>query len=263
MPADASAFGLGYVNQDYVSVAGSTLHFDTHWDQMRDRTSFSAPRNLYNGNISIMYTDHKGVLLGGNNRPLGNSAYSYEYDQLHRIKKARNFDVVFAGSDPIYTQHYLYDTEYTYNPDGNLLTLNRRGNDTMFPPMDNLTYTYGNANRPNQLTGVVDNAPAATYTTDIDGIHEYEYDPIGNLIREDDNVSLRLIQWDVYNKVSLVAASGHGTTTFTYDAQGNRTTKGHTSQSLTDIYLRDAQGNILSVYQRSLEGTFQKEISLY
>src|SRR5688500_18678680 len=81
----------------------------------------------------------------------------------------------------------MYETEYTYDGSGNILTLNREDHaGTLF---DELTYTYpgGTAITSNRLMQVNDNIGGSTPAyADLagTGAHDYTYDKLGNLTRD-------------------------------------------------------------------------------
>ena len=72
----------------------------------------------------------------------------------------------------------------------------------------------------------------------------YHYNEIGQLT-DDDTAKIHSITWNVYGKILSVVDSTN-TITFTYDASGNRISK--TAHGITTWYVRDAQGNVMSVY---------------
>ncbi len=71
--------------------------------------------------------------------------------------------------------------------------------------------------------------------------------------------SYRTLEWNVYGKLSQVQ-SGPTRTTYDYDAQGNRihkvftTSDGESEQHV--YYVRDAQGNVLAVYEQRLSARY-------
>jgi RHS repeat-associated protein len=126
--------------------------------------------------------------------------------------------------------------------------------------MDSLTYNYyGGYNR---LQRINDGA-GGSYTTDLKDQgtgNNYTYDSIGNLKKDVTN-GVSNIDWTVYGKIADLT-NGSGTITYTYDAAGNRISK--LSSGTTSIYVRDAQGNILSIYSWPGSGSAtQKEVDLY
>jgi YD repeat-containing protein len=104
----------------------------------------------------------------------------------------------------------------------------------MCQQMDNLTYHY-DANT-NQLNHVEDDVPTTNYTEDIDGqgSDHYQYDAIGNLIKEGNST----ISWNVYGKIESITKEGGSTITYSYDAAGNRISK--TVGNQLRVYVRDA-----------------------
>ncbi|MEL7147688.1 MAG: RHS repeat-associated core domain-containing protein, partial [Bacteroidota bacterium] len=103
---------------------------------------------------------------------------------------------------------------------------------------------------------------AATETFEIGS---YEYDAIGNLIR--DNVQGTEIDWTVYGKVAKVTRDNTQVTDFHYDPAGNRVKKTMTSPvgSKTTFYIRDASGNIMATYEQESSGedAALKELPIY
>ena len=97
--------------------------------------------NLYNGNIGSMDIDIRALATTGS-RDLGPMIYNYGYDQLNRISKmdawaASGKFTPGTGSDSLKD----YAERYSYDPNGNILTLNRTG-DSVHPAKAKLTYNY-------------------------------------------------------------------------------------------------------------------------
>jgi hypothetical protein len=201
---------------------------------------------LFNGNIAAMMTDIK--ILATEEDP-NVSIYGYAYDQLHRIKRATNYRAVGMG----YEGTNMYNTNYSYDADGNLTNLQRGGQEEN-NVMDRLSYVYGLSSRPNQLTQVNDLASDGT-PGQFSGTEGYVYDNIGNLTETTSNGNLTKIDWDVYNKVKQVTNEDL-LTRYLYDGAGNRvlTFKNvnieERRQQIT-AYSRDATGNTLAVYDAS------------
>ncbi|MHA4812524.1 hypothetical protein ACX0G9_30810 [Flavitalea flava] len=104
----------------------------------------------------------------------------------------------------------------------------------------------------------------ANYTEDIDNqsaAENYKYDKIGNLVF-DDASDITNIEWTVYGKIAAITKRTGSNLSYTYDAGGNRITK--TVGNVTTVYVRDAQGNVMSVYQQTGSAAFQQtETHLY
>jgi RHS repeat-associated protein len=93
---------------------------------------------------------------------------------------------------------------------------------------------------------------SSNYPNDIDNQSSgnYSYDAIGELTA-DNASSITGITWTVYGKINTISKSGGISISFTYDAAGNRISKTYNNGSGTTIvtwYVRDAQGNVMSVY---------------
>jgi RHS repeat-associated protein len=124
--------------------------------------------NTYSGNISsVSYKKNVGSIR----------TYNYEYDKLNRLITATS-----TGD--------RYNTNYTYDVNGNIMTLNRNGliSGTNFGSIDALHYGYLNGGNSNQLMHVnnsvanlgpdsfLDNGSTSTTNP------EFTYDKIGNMV---------------------------------------------------------------------------------
>ena len=226
----------------------------------------TSKRNLYNGNIGSMDIDIRALATTGS-RDLGPMIYNYGYDQLNRISKmdawaASGKFTPGTGSDSLKD----YAERYSYDPNGNILTLNRTG-DSVHPAKAKLTYNYiyakttggngeyipgqaptsGVARLTNQLSSIqVTDSGGAANPNELgaQAAFNYHYNEIGQLT-DDDTAKIHSITWNVYGKILSVVDSTN-TITFTYDASGNRISK--TAHGITTWYVRDAQGNVMSVY---------------
>ena len=130
---------------------------------------------------------------------------------------------------------------------------------------DELGYVYEN-NFPNRLRRVDDSRPNNTRSDDIDDQSgtNYDYDEIGQLIS--DASESQAVTWDIYGKVRTLD-NGLQTMEYRYDGHGNRVYKKVTdaaNNTTITWYVRDAQGNILSIYESSTGNPLtQKEAVLY
>ena len=251
---------LSYYNGDFERSSSPYISSNSY--------SLNSNQPLYNGNISAWiskiqqeFRDNTTSGLTSNNFTRGNV---YVYDQLNRIL-ASNYSY-YNGTN--FTAKADYHTDYTYDPNGNILKLNRRGFGSNLP-MDSLTYIYRAGK--NQLNYVYDSVATDIYTTDLKSgqtAGNYTYDSIGNLVL--DAQAGIAITWNLYNKIDEVrpldSASHKPHLRFTYDASGNRvskevntkpfpytgTTPSRIPQYITTIYyIKDVSGNIMSVYERT------------
>jgi RHS repeat-associated protein len=235
---DAAALTLDYFKGDYRPIGTTPV------------THIAAPtKSLYNGNIPRATTAL---------RPFQDLASNYTYDQLNRIVRTDYSNM--SRSDASLTNTADYYSSYAYDMDGNLNKLVRYGNKPGNLMMDSLVYRYTNtATTDNKLQNVNDYA-ANNYQNDIKqhtnaAISRYLYDATGNVVK-DQVTGQDTIVWNHYNKVTRTEndSVGHGLA-FAYDGAGNRYLKRvlkeeqDTTIEKSDYYVRDAQGNILSIYQ--------------
>ncbi|WP_111594781.1 RHS repeat-associated core domain-containing protein [Chitinophaga dinghuensis] len=163
--------------------------------------------------------------------------------------------------------------DYTYDANGNILTLNRNGNDDNRLAMDRLTYQYERDGEGyllnNKLQLVQDAVPASTYPSDVDDMTKaFRYDSIGNLIADESN-GISEIKWTVYGKIQSIN-SANGSLLYKYDAGGNRIYKEFRPTSSPAAvqrtwYLRDPHGQVLATYGNTNgdNATYWKEQYLY
>jgi RHS repeat-associated protein len=257
---DAFGFSLHYNSTDYTPISGNA--------QFLADVSNLGTANLYNGNIPAMVTS----FWDNTENPVKSLANRYKYDQLNRLvesdayfDRSTGFDLVQMGNSfNSASNNGDYRLRLTYDKNGNILSLNRKGfkTGTGTQGMDNLSYKY-NTNT-NQLNYVSDAAPVGNYSNDIDGqsAHNYEYDQVGNLIKDVEE-EIESIEWTLSGKVKAInrsASSNLPDLEFTYDPLGNRTSKRVVQPLANDIssfYVRDASGNVLATY--SITGENQME----
>jgi RHS repeat-associated protein len=90
--------------------------------------------------------------------------------------------------------------------------------------------------------------------------NNYRYDAIGNLTG-DASEGITNISWSVYGKITDITKPGTQIK-YVYDAAGNRIMK--QTPSDTTVYVRDAGGNVMSVYSKPAGGTLARtEVHLY
>lgn len=300
---DAYGFSLNYFNhgvagggdiaKDYSPVlprADNPLLDESTFPFIFTADAHEVGQDLYNGNISGSTTTFIDINPGsstfGNLIPM---ASFYRYDQLNRLKKSQSFDLTISrGLDwDAYYQDDRYQMQLTYDMNGNILTLQRNGNDAGMLDMDMFNYNYYSLNTSSspvhmQLTSIDgDNTSIATnrlslleentsfagnYSTDIDGDVStgevtYEYDALGNLT-QDLSEEIEEIKWNAYGKVVEVIRTAtcmdKPDLVYEYDAFGQRTKKvvksrtggvlDHEKNWQTTWYSRDAQGNVMAVY---------------
>jgi RHS repeat-associated protein len=200
-------------------------------------------RSLFNGNISSI-----GVNINSLSHPL---LYNYQHDQLNRLVKmdawhrtGNNWSDISSIAD--------FQERIAYDANGNILQYKRNGNNTFAAgplAMDSLHYKY--AAGKNQLNHIRDSVSNGNYTTDLDdqAAGNYSYDKIGNLVA-DNAEGLDKITWTIYGKIGKIEKSDGSKIQYTYDASYNRISKTVISaeSSITTWYVKDANGNTLSIY---------------
>jgi len=242
---DVYGFSLNYYNKDYRAIGYSPSSTTV----LGALTTNAAP--LYNGNIGAMAVNIPQLSA--------TKVYNYHYDQLNRIVSMDmynglnpNAGTFTPASDTSYKERVSYD------PNGNILGYLRNGD--AGNTMDSLNYKY--YTNTNQLSQVRDNVSATKYTTDIDNqaANNYTYDAIGNMT-SDASDTITNVTWNVYGKIMSVTKNGRAIK-YIYDASGNRVMK-YTNADTT-AYVRDATGNVMSVYYKPAGGSLvQSEMHLY
>lgn len=255
---DAYGYSLSYFDGDYQPRKANANEFFT----VTTNSELSHNNaNLYNGNIKAMVTNMQNL----DNVALPTAYNHYQYDQLNRIH-SMNSNII--SNDDIKNIR----TSYEYDKNGNLTNLKRealKANNVL--PMDNFTYHYPNGN--NQLAVVEDAESSSRFLSDIDNqieqlasvgvvynpndknTHNYVYDEIGQLIK-DQTEGINEIEWTVSGKVAKIEKNGT-TISFAYDGLGTRISKTITNpnKEVTTFYVRDAQGNVMAVYENTQSGT--------
>lgn len=259
---DVFALTLDYFAGDYKSISDEEV------------SVLSAPsKGLYNGNIARQNTAIQPFAVLNKN---------YEYDPLNRIKNTQYKEIQENLGSYITANTDEYREVFDYDLDGNIMKLLRKGNKvgSVVKTMDSLEYFY-NANgtntvataqpasNSNRLNNVFDYANHnSSYDNDIP-LHpttavnsstvvpqRFIYDEIGNLVKDEMN-NLDTIGWNLYGKVSNIKYMNGANQDFIYDPAGQRIAKSLSSYNstndtltvLSDIYVRDASGNILAIYK--------------
>ena len=275
----SSAFGmsLGYYQGDFTRNNAGTAN-----ENLASGNIYGA-NDLFNGNISSW----NWKTATGNAATSQSLTMAYRYDNLQRIKEMNSYTYDIGSQLHAATTHFA--TSYSFDRNGNLLTLNR--NDDAGNQMDKLDYIYQDAtgvaitNTPyiprttNILKSVTDQgtSPIQGEHSDLIHTHQYKYDEIGNLVKDTGKESLGAnndiwdvvldIEWTVDQKVSQVnkTRSFNGTTIqeaskFHYDPMGIRVGKTYVADMSNPLhtatytrYVHDAQGNPLGVYEITIE----------
>ena len=268
---DAFGYSLGYFNGDYTPRGGFVSGANPFG--LSEDLSASG-MSLYNGNIRQMTTSIRD--LDGSFLPAQVNTYSY--DQLNRIKGMTSLSKTSdVDTDPVSVS---ISSSYSFDGNGNLQSLVRNSFDapsTTVSAMDDFTYHYKSGT--NQLLLVTDAVGTSGVSSDLEdqmaglgyasgtafvesntAMHNYVYDEIGQLLQ--DKTERLKIFWRVDGKVARVEQYNNSsfdkleeTILFEYNGLGNRIVKtqlDHINKTaLNTRYARDAQGNVLSVFETS------------
>jgi len=190
---------------------------------------------LYNGNIAQ-------TLWKTTNVDKDVRTYTYSYDDLNRIKMANSYQGTNLQSLSLTNNHDLSNISYDKN--GNILTLNRRGYDndgTIADLWDDLIYTYSPSS-PNQLIKVEENSTTQLkdygFKNGYTGLNDdYEYDSNGNMTR-DRNKGILSITYNHLNlPTEIVFEEVPKRILYAYSANGNKMNKTVINQnSITTEY---------------------------
>ncbi|MGE7777031.1 polymorphic toxin-type HINT domain-containing protein [Chitinophaga sp. NPDC101104] len=230
---DAVAFSLHYFGTNEYGPVNAA-----------NRTPFAAVSSykpLYNGNISAITVNNPKVGV-----PM---LYQYKYDVMNRMIGMDVYHGLNTSTNswsPISVDDFK--ERVSYDPNGNILTYKRNGNASWAGKslaMDDLTYSYKPGK--NQLDHVSDPTDASFYDSDLDGqlAGNYEYDAIGNLTK-DVKAGLDNVEWNAYGKIAKIVKIDGAEITYTYDVDGNRTSK--LVGNVETRYVRDAFGNVMGIY---------------
>ncbi len=217
---------------------------------------------LYNGNISSMTHSIPARFYY--------QLYNYRYDQLNRLLEMDMYRGLNTSNTwSAISASNLYKERYSYDANGNITHALRNGNLSANPLMDSLTYFYTPGT--NQLDYVRDKnngstAHSGNYGADVDikdqAAANYSYDAGGNL-QYDRFSGIDSITWNVYGKMQrmykkdIPALSSATLLHNYYDPSGEKVGKATIYGSNTSVYniytwyVRDAQGNVMAVYQTS------------
>jgi RHS repeat-associated protein len=193
----------------------------------------------WNGNItwaiySMYGVPFNGTILVGN---------TYSYDKANRIT-GENFGYYTTSwlSTPAFDE-----SGYSYDANGNILTLQRYGNTG--GQMDNLTYAYTAGK--NRLRHVNDTVSPSAFTTDIDQqvTDNYAYDDNGS-VQKDDQRDIGFVVNDIRNlPVSVWKQSTGQELRYYYDVEGRRIRK---DAGITEYYVNSPEGNTEAVVKSDI-----------
>ena len=167
----------------------------------------------FNGNLSSV-TWSNALMRFNNPSPI--KVYTYAYDAMNRLTGAG-----FAAGDGFSWNSEMNDNTVsglTYDRNGNILTLNRKGNPGGAQQLiDALTYHYSG----NRLIGIDDAGNEAGFKNGANDSEEYFYDETGNLVK-DKNKGLENIEYNCLNLPSKIKFVSGDYFEYRYDASGKK-----------------------------------------
>jgi RHS repeat-associated protein len=272
---DAFGFSLHFFNDDYKAIGRANA--TTNQTSFLTNLPSGHSNNLYNGNIGDMVVGlTKPQQAGQAQEAMAPQWTSYRYDQLQRIRSMQSSTtLVFNGGSEHRDEHNWgalgngYQTNYTYDGNGNILSLLRKN--AAGTTIDDLTYFYAASTGAtpqgtttpgqfinNQLLHVNDGTGSTVVDYDIDnqGNNNYKYDNIGNLIKDvaEEIYDIKWRQDGKMHEVIRTAGSQKPNLEFMYDEGGTRIAKivkptGSTTWTYTH-YVRDVSGNVIATYEQ-------------
>ena len=235
---DAYGMSLNYFEGDYEPISSNVTPF-------AGVGSLTGTGNdLFNGNIASSVV---------NIPKLGEAKiYGYRYDQLNRLAAMDAYEGLNNAANS-FTPVGLndYKERFSYSPDGSILTLQRNGQGSNV--IDNATWNYYPGTH--RLEHIDDPAGRHGFDAGVQGADNYTYSPVGEMTSDAER-GLTNISWTVYGKVQEQQLSDGRRINYTYDGGGNRISKqvsgsANANDDYTEWYVRDAGGNILSIYRKT------------
>lgn len=254
MRKDLFSMVLNYYTKDFIHT-GSPFHSPGNSAYLQGNG------NLFNGNIAswqskILNAGAGGYLEGEE------TGYRYMYDQLNRLREA-NFYVNDRSTGWQYANPGEYDETFHYDFNGNINWLKRyafsldSGYVLAIDKETSFTY-HGVTNKLDRYADVAGTL-GNKGTGDARNV-DFTYNAIGNLLshHSDDGTEDIAVTWTPNNKVDAItdnATSPYTTTTYLYDAIGNRVKKSVSGPSGTEntYYINMADGKTLATYTELLD----------
>ncbi len=232
-------------NIDYLyDVRGWLTSINNFQDSIQSKLYAQSLEYFSNGNISNVEWKNT-IMKDGWVDPTNKLKYAFTYDALNRLDDAAYIEYLPAGGS---TNSGSFNTNYGYDPNGNIASLQRDGNKNIsgatpsYGLIDNLTYTYPTTS--NLLTSVSDAATGVNHDLEFKEVAgNYVYDDSGNATTVPGKGSVE------YNYLNLPERVFEGTDEikYLYDASGNKLKK--TYNSTASSYY---QGSVLKLDGESI-----------
>ena len=231
---------IGKTNGGISSAAETYTYNVRSWLKTISSTLFSETlyyNDTYGGSIAQYGGNVSAMTWNADSKTRG---YKFTYDTFSRLTKADYMENGSASSK--------YCTTYSYDKMGNLQTLTRNGklNDTSFPPIDNLTFTYTG----NQVTRIDDSGYTPTYTGAFNFVNgasqsgEYTYDQNGNMTK-DLNKNISSISYNLLNLPTNITYSSGKSAAYIYDATGRKLRTSYKASASATPVPTDYCGNMI------------------
>ncbi len=230
----SQALGEGLIETTYqYNIQGWTTHIDNnkfHQQLYYEMHPYGGEESL-TGNVCAMSWASDGRDNGGNIAPTIQRTYLYDYDRLDRLTSAQYVESE-PRSDITYqtTNTPDYSTAYTYDLNGNITSLQRKGlarrelADTYelwtFGEVDNVAMTY-DGNQLRQINDATEEVILSS-TMDVNDRENYNlHDSNGNLLRCPDKNILN-IKYNRLNLPEIITFENNNRIIFKYDATGRK-----------------------------------------
>jgi YD repeat-containing protein len=170
----------------------------------------------YTGNISAVawsnYLSQSGIKERG---------YRFLYDELNRLSAATHVEKTSAWA----SSTSLHEDNLTYDHNGNIKTLNRKGAGAS--ALDIMVYNYGSGTTlSNKMLSITDNGDKAKGFLDNNTTgNDYTYDNNGSQLT-DKNKGITATVYNHFNQPTKVTVTNGDYMTYTYDGAGARLGKG-------------------------------------
>ena len=230
----SQALGEGLIETTYqYNIQGWTTHIDNNkfHQQLYYETLPYGDDGSLTGNVCAMSWASDGSDNSGNMAPTIQRTYRYDYDRLDRLTSAQ-----YVESEPRSDFTYQttntpdYSTAYTYDLNGNITSMQRKGlarrelADTYelwtFGEVDNVAMTY-DGNQLRQINDATEEVILSS-TMDVNDRENYNlHDANGNLLRCPDK-DILYIDYNRMNLPDTIYFENNNRIIFKYDARGRK-----------------------------------------
>lgn len=213
---NSSLVNDGVTNDDANDLFGMNLLYNTVASGINNVAD-------YTGNISALvwsnYLGQTGIKERG---------YKFDYDALNRLSAATHVEKTATWA----TSTSLHEDNLTYDLNGNIKTLNRKG--AAASGLDNMVYNYGSGTTlSNKVLSITDNGDKTKGFLDQNTTgNDYTYDNNGSQLT-DKNKGITATVYNHFNQPTRVTIANGDYMTYVYDGEGKRLGKGlYTSANL-------------------------------